>query len=74
MLHLRTSADTAPVGAGVRRALRAVRTACDAAPAGDAVTSVVVGVEDDPGFWLDFEVQFETISLIVARGPPGVLH
>lgn len=71
MIHRRTTTDSAPVGVASRRALRVVRSACDAAPATDAVTGVVIGVEHDPAFWLPLEVQFETVCLIVARGPPG---
>ena len=75
MLHRRTSADTAPVGAAVRRVLAAVRTACDAAPALDGAVTLILTFEAVLDALLaDLAHVLEAASVISCRAPPEAVR
>ena len=75
MLHRRTSADTAPVGAAVKRVLTVVRTACDEAPACDgAVTLALPFAAVLDTLLVDLAHILEAASVVSCRAPPGVLR
>lgn len=75
MLHRRTSADTAPVGAGVQRSLTMVRRAVDTAPATETVLMRVRPFgEMFDALLFDLARILGASSVISCRAPPGALR